>query len=138
MSWNYCFISVFLFFFFHIWQKQCPNKTSLTPSNQAEFEQVSPDIDVKDPNEQKVDLKPLQSTPGQGGQQRPMQKETKNQANWAVLIFPQPFPETAQQEAEVEAEHCPCKLHVQTCGLLRTPPTTRETGLFIYHQFCRQ
>lgn len=43
--------------------------TLLTPSHQAEFEQVSPDIDVEDSDKEKVDVEPFQGHPAESGQQ---------------------------------------------------------------------
>lgn len=41
----------------------------LTPSHQAEFEQVSPDVDVEDSDQEQVEVEPFQSHPSEGGQQ---------------------------------------------------------------------
>lgn len=77
----------------------------LTPSHEAEFQQVLPDVDVKDFDEKEVEVESLQRCPGEGGQQRPVQRETQKSATPAVPILHQQLhPEAAQQEAEVEAE----------------------------------
>lgn len=67
--------------FIHLWYlaetlKYC-NQMPLTPSHQAEFEQVSPYVDVEDLDEEKVEVESLQCCPGEGGQQGPVQRETQ-------------------------------------------------------------
>lgn len=46
--------------------------TLLTPPKQADFEQVSPDVDVKHSDEEEVDVEALNSHPAKSGQQRPV------------------------------------------------------------------
>lgn len=80
---------------------------ALTPSHQAEFEQVSSDVDVEDSDEEKVEVESLQSCPAEGGQHGPVQKETQKPAKEALLVLIQlPHPEGGQQIADVEAEQC--------------------------------
>lgn len=44
----------------------------LTPRHQAELEHVFPDVDVKDSDEEQVEMEPFQSHPEEGGQQGPV------------------------------------------------------------------
>lgn len=46
--------------------------TLLTPPKQADFEQVSPDVDIKHSDEEEVDVEALHSHPAKGGHQRPV------------------------------------------------------------------
>lgn len=54
--------------------------TPLTPSHQAEFKQVSPDVDVEDSDEEKVEVEPLQSHPAEGSQQGVVKREGRVEA----------------------------------------------------------
>lgn len=57
----------------HIFQAQM---IPLTPSHHAEFEQVSPDVDVEDFDQQKVEMQTLQGHPAERGQQGVMKTKT--------------------------------------------------------------
>lgn len=49
----------------------CPHHwlTALTPSYQAQFEEVSVDVDAEDPDDEQVEVKAFQGEPGEGAQQ---------------------------------------------------------------------
>lgn len=44
----------------------------LTPRHQAELEHIFLDVDVKDSDEEQVEMEPFQSHPDEGGQQGPV------------------------------------------------------------------
>lgn len=46
--------------------------TWLTPAHQADFEQVSPDVDVEHSDEEEVNMEALHSHPAEGSQQGPV------------------------------------------------------------------
>lgn len=50
--------------------------TPLTPPHHAELEQVSPDVDVEDSDQQKIEVEPLQGHPAERGQQGIVKRES--------------------------------------------------------------
>lgn len=54
--------------------------TGLTPAYQAEFEQVSPDVDVEHLDEEQIEVKALQRHPAEGDQQGVVERERHPEA----------------------------------------------------------
>lgn len=84
-------------------------KSELTPSNDAELEDVSAYVGVEDLDQSDVHVNGLQAHPGEGGQQKVVQKDSRRRAQ--PLVFDHGGKPPVQQEDNVEEQQRRAEVH---------------------------
>lgn len=100
-----------------------PCVTPLTPSHHAELEQVSPDIDVEDSDEEKVEVEPLQGHPAEGGQQAVVKREGHVEAKPSRGLCCHPL---AGEEVQVEEDEGDGQVDVDLHGDIFSDLSVRQ------------